>query len=369
MKIKITYLILPLFLFIFHPNISKAQYKGGIDDGAAIKTSSNQNQTPNIYKGSNNDGHASKLVINQNPIPNIYTGGGNDGVASKFISSQNTLPNIYAGGGNDGTAIFSVLSLNQSPSIYFGGANDGASLSFVSDQNPGVKIYFGGANDGASSSIIAFQNKLPEIYFGGGNDGVSSLIILKQNSSDPMPILLFSFDGNWKDNGALLNWETNVTLEINNFELERSINRGLSFESIAQIPPNPNFGEPVYKYLDSAAWNLPSNLLLYRLKLISITDEVTYSTIVKLEKSRTAPILNAYPNPSNGKLTLHIQNETDLSEYKYQLYNVTGQSLKSGSITSAKSSFDFSSYTSGIYQLVIFKNGIVIQNFKIVLNQ
>lgn len=365
MKTRYIYFILLMLI----TNRAEAQYKGGIEDGTAIKSSPSQNQTPNIFKGGNNDGHAYLLISGQNQSPGIYFGGGNDGVATRLISGLNESPNIYTGGGNDGTAIANVLSLNQSPGIYFGGANDGIASLFVAAQNPGVTIYFGGANDGASAFIAASQNSLPGIYFGGGNDGVASVIVLNQNTSDPLPILLFSFDGLWMKNDAQLNWETNETIEINYFDLERSLDGGLSFEPIARLLPNDEFSKPVYEHLDTNAWDLPSDVLLYRLKLVSISEKENYSTIVKLEKSRTAPVLTAYPNPSNGKLTLHIQNTTDLSEYKYQLYNITGQSLESGPILTAKSSFDFSRYTSGMYQLVIYNHDIAIQNFKIILNQ
>ena len=104
------YIYLLLLLAAIH---SKAQYKGGVNDGSAVSTIiQTQNPLNNIYKGGANDGFHTIQTSTQNPLNNIYNGGVNDGFSVVMITGQNPLGNIYAGGNNDGFASGMVINQN-----------------------------------------------------------------------------------------------------------------------------------------------------------------------------------------------------------------------------------------------------------------
>jgi hypothetical protein len=363
MKERIIHLIVLLFL----SNIVYAQFKGGIDDGSSFNSTSSQNLTPNIFKGGVNDGTSSILGLNQNSQPNIYTGGVNDGISSINANLQNPLPGIYSGGINDGIASINISNQNPQPGIYSGGINDGFNTVLATLQNPDMKIYLGGTNDGVSSFLTSLQNPIPSIYLGGANDGYATIVVLNQNFVAGLPIKLFSFNGKWINNDAVLNWQTNSSIELSRMEVERSVDGGVQFQKIADIMPGSALNKQDYRYTDTGAWNLPPDYLLYRLKLVSNIGKPTYSTIVKLNKDKAAAILTAYPNPTSGNLTLSIQNVPDFTDYGYQLYSIDGKLIQHGVIQSANTSLDLHKYSAGTYQVIIFKKGTIIQKFKIIL--
>lgn len=361
------YRLLQLLLLLFFFNSVEAQFKGGLEDGAAFKSVLNQNETPNIFKGGTNDGISLATSLNQNVLPGIYLGGANDGFNSYSASLQNLQPGIYFGGNNDGISTASITNQNSQPGIYLGGNNDGFTSILELQQNPGVGIYLGGANDGWSSSIINLQNALPGIYLGGSDDGWATVTVYRQNFGTVLPIKILSFQGKWLNNDAALNWQINGSLELDHLEVESSIDGGSQFNKIADVMPQGTDRSEKYIYTDLAAWNLPSDFLLYRLKFVNTSGRITYSTIVKLSKDKAAAILTAYPNPTIGKLTVNIQNVSDYAGYSYQLYSFDGKLMQHGVIQSSSSYLDLQKYAAGTYQLIIFKKGSAIQTFKIIL--
>ena len=352
-------------LFFFHT--ASAQYRGGVDDGQAYKFISNQNATPDIFRGGFNDGFSSVISVNQNPLPGIYVGGANDGFNMASAIFQNSIPGIYFGGRNDGIATAHINNQNASPGIYVGGTNDGFSSELFKFQNPGASIYLGGSNDGWASSLTNLQNALPGIYFGGANDGWATVIVYKQNSTVLVPLKILAFNGKWITNDAFLNWQINGSLEIEKMEVERSTDGGRQFTKIANVTPQATDFTENYNYTDISAWNLPSNFLLYRLKFAGITGRIAYSTVVKLNKDKSAAIMAAYPNPTSGKLTLSIQNVSDFTDYGYQVYSMDGKLVQHGNINSGSTYLDLQRSAAGTYNLIVFKKGSIIQKFKIIL--
>ena len=75
--------------------------------------------------------------------------------------------------------------------------------------------------------------------------------------------------------------------------------------------------------------------------------------------------LNAYPNPTRDKLTLHIE-EYNNEKLNYQLYNMSGRLLKNGVIKEFNTSIDLSNQNSGIYLLKVASDQQEIQTFKII---
>lgn len=352
------------------PLLTTAQYRGGSNDGTAQGAAAQLNALPSIYTGGSNDGHAFGSAPNQNATPSIYTGGSNDGTASIAIASQNASPNIYSGGSNDGVAFASAITQNSSPAIYTGGANDGVAILSVANQNASPGIYLGGLNDGVSAAVATAQNATPSIYTGGANDGYATTFKVGQNSSFPLPVVLLAFSGTWFNDDAVLSWRTGDERDLDHFELERSIDQGMTFTNVGEVAPNTaTSSEHEYRYNDVRAYYLPSDVLLYRLKSVATSGAFFCSAIVKLSKDKTAPVFAAYPNPTSGRLTLAIMNEQDFNGYAYVVTSLDGKVIKRDNVTAVTTTIDLSGMPASTYILILLKDGKAIQQFKILFTQ
>jgi hypothetical protein len=358
-----------IILFLLIALHSQAQYFGGNNDGFSSFTNSLQNTIPDINRGGNNDGFTSLSIANQNTFSNIFTGGTNDGFALASINNQNAITNIFTGGTNDGFALASLTNQNPTASIYTGGNNDGFQLASVINQNPIANIFTGGSNDGFQLASVINQNGLINIFTGGINDGFATALVLNQNSSAPLSIQLISFGGAWQSNDALLSWRTMNEKNVDHFELERSLD-GISFEEIGLVKANGNGSkESTYQYLDFSAMDLPGSFVFYRLKTVNLAGDFEYSGIVRLSKKLSEPTLVIYPNPTRGQFTLLASNGNMLNNTEYLLSSLNGSLIQKGSLSNVKTEFDLGEKAAGTYILTIFKEGMPLQQFSIILTR
>jgi hypothetical protein len=164
-----------------------------------------------------------------------------------------------------------------------------------------------------------------------------------------------------------LAWHTAEEKGLDHFELERSIDEGRTFSSIARIDPNNIPAQYDYRYSDVGAYRLPPDFLLYRLKCVDQREGFRYSAIVKLSKDKTLPVIVAYPNPTSGRFTLALMNVQDFSGYAFVLSGIDGKIVQRGTIAEANTSFDLSRQAASTYHLFLFKDGKQVQHFTILL--
>lgn len=92
--------------------------------------------------------------------------------------------------------------------------------------------------------------------------------------------------------------------------------------------------------------------------------EISIVTAVEEAKNIDLKII-AYPNPTSDKLMLNI-GDYKLGNLTYQLYNLAGEQLKTGTIDVVETTISMYSYVTGIYILRILKEQKEIKRFKIV---
>lgn len=86
---------------------------------------------------------------------------------------------------------------------------------------------------------------------------------------------------------------------------------------------------------------------------------------LSIDEQQFSNELKVYPNPTNG--ILNVQNLTG-ANLSYEVYNILGQSIISGSLNSDQS-IDLSSQNTGVYLVKLFdENKIVKENFKVIKN-
>jgi len=88
---------------------------------------------------------------------------------------------------------------------------------------------------------------------------------------------------------------------------------------------------------------------------------------VGIEETVLGISLSVFPNPTNNKLTLQVQ-EFNNKKLTYQLFDIQGQILESKPITKNQLEINTSNFIAGTYFLNITQENKQIQSFKIIKN-
>ncbi|MES2431297.1 MAG: T9SS type A sorting domain-containing protein [Bacteroidota bacterium] len=174
-----------------------------------------------------------------------------------------------------------------------------------------------------------------------------------------LPLTLENFTVTIRDaNTVVINWKVNKAVNIDHFEIERSSNE-IDFMHLTTVTydrssANYSFTDLVY---ETGAYQ-------YRLKLIGIDGEITYSDIffVEIENNLIAEI-QVYPNPVTNRLTISGVNVGE----EIKIYNNKGQIVKYKKVVDGKADIDMTFLLNGIYHVVVIdKDGKIITESKIV---
>jgi hypothetical protein len=118
-----------------------------------------------------------------------------------------------------------------------------------------------------------------------------------------LPVHLISFNGQLKNNNAVLSWTTTSEVNLQVYQIERSNNNIWSTVTYVNATGNQNNS---YQITDAG---LTVGKYLYRLKMIDKDGKFTYSNIISLEVSgKNQFVLNQnYPNPVKGSTQISYQ--------------------------------------------------------------
>ena len=168
---------------------------------------------------------------------------------------------------------------------------------------------------------------------------------------------LLSFNGNIFNKKVQLNWTVSQNSQISYFEIERSTD-GSHFVTASKIMANSG-DSPINEY---SAIDMPGeisgNQVYYRLKIVSIKGNVSYSKTISLSLSGTLkPRIGISPNPVRNILQLNI---SSLSANKMQLfiYDFTGKLMRimQTSVPKGNTSLgltDLQRWPEGVYSLKV----------------
>jgi hypothetical protein len=133
------------------------------------------------------------------------------------------------------------------------------------------------------------------------------------NTNSTLPVSWNSFNVESINNDAILTWSTN--LEINNeyFEIEKSID-AVNFEKIGEVKGAGNSSIlNNYNYTDIDAKNSDAKTLYYRIKQIDTDKKYTYTDIKFIELNKTniqaVNTIQIYPNPSSDFIKINASTE------------------------------------------------------------
>lgn len=158
---------------------------------------------------------------------------------------------------------------------------------------------------------------------------------------------------------VLLNWQTGTEEITDKMILQRS-NDGMHFTDVTSI--NAKGIPSSYSYTDEHPYNGRN---YYRLKMVDINNEITYSNIVSVSiTSKDRIMATVYPNPVAEKLHLTI-NATLEPSAQISIINMDGKEMMKMPVTTLNKEINLSGMSNGVY-LLRFYNGNQQQTIKIV---
>jgi hypothetical protein len=132
------------------------------------------------------------------------------------------------------------------------------------------------------SSFLSIGILLGCIYYSLGEQKVSpvttasSLPALAVNKNDS-PVKLFNFHGNLNGNKIELQWMVNENQEVNQFEIEKSID-GKNFKTAALVFGTDKTNTDSYMFYEKAA----DKKISYRIKITDNNGAISYSDIIEV---------------------------------------------------------------------------------------
>jgi len=157
-----------------------------------------------------------------------------------------------------------------------------------------------------------------------------------------LPLDLVDFNAAYQNNEVVLNWNTLDEENVKEFQIEKSLNGKLFTQTGTVAARNQNKNE--YSFIDG---DMNNNTLFYRLKMVDIDGQESYSNIERVEVEQTLPV-KVYPNPAQDQISIV---GTAQQIQHAELYNMTGQKMLTIRAASDLTTIDISNFPAGMYFL------------------
>jgi glucose/arabinose dehydrogenase len=177
--------------------------------------------------------------------------------------------------------------------------------------------------------------------------GLGNGTIYRVEANSAIPVKLSLFNGEWKDNTAMLSWRTEFEQDVNRFEIQYS-NTGTDFATVGTVEATNNANGNTYSFSHTPA--LPGKTF-YRLAMIDNDGTVEYSRIVNLTNAGIIKTL-IYPTiVENGILNIEIAEPVE----SVQLVSMVGMTVykQKFSRQNGKIVLQLSSIEAGTYVLQV----------------
>lgn len=127
----------------------------------------------------------------------------------------------------------------------------------------------------------------------------------------PVPVKLYSFTANKVNNNAIVKWATEIEINSDFFEIQRSED-GLKFSARGSVNAQGNStNRNAYSFTDVLNTNSP--IVYYRLKMVDKDGQYAYSKIVAIKMNGTlnADEFSVFPNPFITDIKAIITSSSD----------------------------------------------------------
>ena len=197
-----------------------------------------------------------------------------------------------------------------------------------------------------------------------------------QQISMPDVIMLPVTYTSFADKTVFLDWKTEKEINASYFEVERSFN-STTFKTVGLVLDGlaADKGKTFYKFKDNSAELQGKNYAYYRLKQIDKDGKFNYSTVVAIvlkSSSSNAIKMTVSPNPFVEKVNVQFFAVAN-GVAEVRVLNMNGQTIlsKQSTISSGSNNLQvngLAKLNAGIYIIQLIKDGLVVENNKIVKN-
>lgn len=186
-----------------------------------------------------------------------------------------------------------------------------------------------------------------------------------------LPVQFLNLTGTLQASKVLLNWTVIATKDVDRFEVERSTNN-TSFTKTGVVSQPVKLNEQQgFSYLDDVA-AVNSDVIYYRIKVISKNGEVQYSNILLIRKQQSKTPVNIMPNPARDMVSVIFFSEQD-ADVTIRLVDNLGkvvlmqkQKISKGNNTLQVPGLN--RFSNGVYSLQMYVNGEVITQKLVLAN-
>jgi len=175
-----------------------------------------------------------------------------------------------------------------------------------------------------------------------------------------LPLVWKDFSAQKTERANVLRWTTSQELNVDLFEIQRSIGNHKDFVPLGEVKAFGNsISERKYSFNDEKITD--SGIYYYRIKQVDFDGKSSYSEIRAVTRSAAHKIEN-YPNPAVESMTVTGLDEDQ--QYDVRILDIGGIIVWSGKINNSESGImDIQTLPSGVYELVIMQNNeITYQN-------
>ncbi|CAN5728725.1 hypothetical protein BH11BAC3_BH11BAC3_31550 [soil metagenome] len=184
-----------------------------------------------------------------------------------------------------------------------------------------------------------------------------------------LPVTFKSVKAYEKSNSILVDWIVENETNIAGYEVEKSID-GINFKTIgSRNASNLSGATTGYSVID----NTPvKGNNFYRIKTLQSSGKIDYSSIVKVNISKSKGGINVYPNPVTGSSFGLELNNMAAGTYKVNLINALGQIVYTNNVSHTEGSSVETINTgktinTGVYQLEVINSDNSRNTLKIVV--
>lgn len=172
--------------------------------------------------------------------------------------------------------------------------------------------------------------------------------IAKYNNAGVLPITLLHFDVTRKDRFAQLSWQTSSEINTHHFSIERSAD-GAQYTAIGEVRAAGNSNRlQSYTFTDEhAAEAAAGRNVYYRFKTVDMDGTSGYSPVREIAFTQALAGISFYPNPA-GDLFV-IQASAAQTGTAYQVTDITGAILVTGTLQGELTSIDVHALAPGMY--------------------
>ncbi|MBK7037684.1 MAG: T9SS type A sorting domain-containing protein [Bacteroidetes bacterium] len=179
-----------------------------------------------------------------------------------------------------------------------------------------------------------------------------------------LPIELSYFSASQNAINTLdLVWETQSETQSNYFQIEKSTNGGLSFDSIGIINAKGTSTNTIlYNFTDEQFYTDA----YFRLKAVDFDNSAAYSDIIFVENAIMEDNISLYPNPASS--AVFVENLIGKIQYNsFHIFNCYGLKVyeqnESADQINSKFEFDVSNLKNGTYFLSLLSEGIETKTY------